>query len=250
MNKYLAAFIFLFCLITAGVNAQEIKTTEGDSLKTVSDSIGKATLVLIDSLPKLKKLNPQTEWSFGLNGGYSYRLPNAGTRSDTPYSKYLRGLKTGFSIGADGHKFIWPRVGLGLKYNFYKSKGDYNAGFADNISIQFIGPSFIYQSPFENGKTSVLAGFAMGYQSYKNKARAYAEDFTLKGSATGWAVSLGLEQKLSDHLAINLSGACYLGTSYKFRKKMAGQTETIKLSRENFEDLSRIEITLGLKFLR
>ena len=249
MNKYLAAFFFLFSLVTAGANAQEIKTAEGDSLKIVSDSIEKTAALQIDSSSEQKSITPQSVWSFGLNGGYSYRLPNAGTRSDTPYSKYLRGLKTGFSIGADAHKFIWPRVGLGLKYNLYKSKGDYNTSFADNISIQFIGPSFVYQSPFENGKTSVLAGFAMGYQFYKNKARAYGEDFTLKGSATGWAVSLGLEQKLSDHLALNLSGACYLGTSYKFRKKMAGQTETIKLSRENFEDLSRIEITLGLKFL-
>lgn len=249
MNKYLAAFFFLFCLIITGANAQEFKTEEGDSLKIVSDSIDKILPVQTDSLPGHKNIKPQSTWSFGLNGGYSYRLPNAGTRSDTPYSKYLRGLKTGFSIGADAHKFIWPHIGLGLKYNLYKSKGEYDVDFSDDISIQFIGPSFVYQSPFENGKTSVLAGFAMGYQSYKNKARAYGEDFTLKGSATGWAVSLGLEQKLSDHLALNLSGACYLGTSYKFRKKMAGQTETIKLSKENFEDLSRIELTLGLKFL-
>lgn len=250
MNKFLAVFFFLFCLIAASTKAQEIKTAEGDSLKVVSDSIKKAVPVKTDSLSKLKSINTQSVWSFGLNGGYSYRLPNAGTRSDTPYSKYLRGLKTGFSIGADVHKFLWPHIGLGLKYNFYKSKGEYNSNFSDNVSIQFIGPSFVYQSPFENGKTSVLAGFAMGYQSYKNKARAYGEDFKLKGSATGWAVSLGLEQRLSEHLALNISGACYLGTSYKFRKKMAGQTETIKLSRENFEDLSRIEITLGLKFLR
>ncbi|MBE9461088.1 outer membrane beta-barrel protein [Dyadobacter subterraneus] len=249
MNKYLAAFIFTFCLITANTQAQEIKTAESDSLKVVLDSTDKSLPALTDSLPKPKMTKPQSAWSFGLNGGYSYRLPNAGTRSDTPYSKYLRGLKTGFSIGADGHKFFWPRVGLGLKYNFYKSKGEYDADFSDDISIQFVGPSFIYQSPFENGKTSVLAGFAMGYQSYKNSARAYGEDFTLRGSATGWAMSLGLEQKLSEHFALNLTGACYLGTSYKFRKQMAGHTETIKLTRENFEDLSRIEITLGLKFL-
>lgn len=249
MNKYLAAFFFLFCLIFAGANAQEIKIAEGDSMKVVSYSIEKTLPIQTDSLPKQKKIKAQSLWSFGLNGGYSYRLPNAGTRSDTPYSKYLRELKTGFSIGADAHKFLWPHIGLGLKYNFYKSKGEYNADFKDDVSIQFIGPSVVYQSPFENGKTSVLAGFAMGYQSYKNNARAYGEDYKLKGNATGWAVSLGLEQKLGEHLALNLSGACYLGTSYKFRKKMAGQTETIKLSREDFEDLSRIEITLGLKFL-
>ena len=248
MNKYFAVFSFLFCLTISVLKTYRAVAGESDSLKICQDCSSDMSAVQADSVFSFGKPK-QSDWSFGLNGGYSYRLPNAGTRSDTPYSKYLRALKTGFSIGADAHKFLWPHIGLGLKYNFYKSKGEYNADFSDDVSIQFIGPSVVYQSPFENGKTSVLAGFAMGYQSYKNNASAYGKDFTLKGSATGWAVSLGLEQKLSEHLALNLSGACYLGTSYKFRKKMAGQTETIKLSRENFEDLSRIEITLGLKFL-
>ncbi|MCF0057391.1 outer membrane beta-barrel protein [Dyadobacter sp. CY356] len=249
MNKYSAVFFFLFCSTILALKTYAANMGESDSLRTAWNSSMYISDAQADSVTGPGK-STESDWSFGLNGGYSYRLPNAGTRSDTPYSKYFRELKTGFSIGADAHKFLWPHIGLGLKYNFYKSKGEYNADFSDDVSIQFIGPSVVYQSPFENGKTSVLAGFAMGYQSYKNNARAYGKDFTLKGNATGWAVSLGLEQKLSNHLAINLSGACYLGTSYKFRKEMAGQTETIKLSRENFEDLSRIEITLGIKFLQ
>lgn len=237
MKKYFTAvFCFLF-LLSGAARALEAGPSEADSLKFVVDSIN------------LQKNTARMRWSFGLHGGYSYRLPNAGTRSANPYSRYLKKLKTGYAAGAEAHRFFWPRVGLGLKYNIYKSEGKFDIANKDNIAIQFIGPSAVYQSPFANGKTSVLAGFAMGYQSYKNKGRAAGENFILKGNATGWAVSLGLEQKLSSHLAINLSGACYLGTVYKFERKSANRTETIKLSDEKFENLSRAEVTLGLKFL-
>jgi opacity protein-like surface antigen len=239
MNKYLIATFIFFYLLSGVAKAQDIKSAEGDSLEFITDSV---------SLQK--PLENRTKWSFGLNGGYSYRLPNAGARSATPYSRYLKELKTGYSIGADAHRFFWQHVGLGLKYNIYKSKDVFNKTTKDNISIQFVGPSVIYQSPFPNGKTSVLAGFAMGYQSYKNKGRSAGENFSLKGNATGWALTLGLEQKLSGHFAINFSGACYLGTTYKFKKEAVGRTETIKLSSEKFENLSRAELTLGLKFLR
>jgi opacity protein-like surface antigen len=239
MNKYLTIFFFLFCLLTGVARAQDIKSAEGDSLEFITDSVS------------LQKPFPtRAKWSFGLNGGYSYRLPNAGARSATPYSRYLKELKTGYSIGADAHRFFWQHVGLGLRYNIYKSKDVFNTATKDNISIQFVGPSVVYQFPFPNGKTAVLTAFAMGYQSYRNKGRSNGEDFSLKGNATGWALTLGLEQKLSDHFAINISGACYLGTTYRFKRETAGRTETIKLSNEKFENLLRAELTLGLKFLR
>jgi len=239
MNKYLFASFFFLNLLSGVVKAQDIKSTEKDSLEFITDSVSQQN-----------KGITRAKWSFGLNGGYSYRLPNAGTRSATPYSRYLKKLKTGFSVGVDAHRFIGRHVSLGFKYNIYKSEGKFNAANKDNISIQFVGPSIVYQSPFLNGKTSVLAGFAMGYQAYKNKARSAGEAFSLKGNATGWALTLGLEQKLSDHFALNLSGACYLGTVYQFKKEAAGRTETIKLSSEKFENLSRAELTLGLKFLK
>jgi opacity protein-like surface antigen len=239
MNKYLTISFFLFCLLTGIAHAQDIKSAEGDSLEFITDSV---------SLQK--PLETRAKWSFGLNGGYSYRLPNAGARSATPYSRYLKELKTGYSIGADAHRFFWQHVGLGLRYNIYKSKDVFNTATKDNISIQFVGPSVAYQFPFPNGKTAVLTAFAMGYQSYRNMGRSNGEDFSLKGNATGWALTLGLEQKLSDHFAINLSGACYLGTTYKFKRETARRTETIKLTSEKFENLSRAELTLGLKFLR
>jgi len=245
MNKYFAIIIFLLCSFIEPVMAQGDTSFIGqDSVQVSRDS----SKIARDEKTGVMKTQDKKIWIFGLNGGYSYRLPNAGARANMPYSKYLRELKTGYSIGADIHRVFWPHVSLGLKYNFFNTRGTFDSKNKDNITIQFVGPSVVYQYPFENKTTSVLAGFAMGYQAYANKGMAASKDFKTKGNATGWAVSLGLEQKISNHFALNVSGACYLGTSYKFRKESGGKTETIKLSDEEFENLSRVEITLGLKF--
>lgn len=245
MNKYLSVVVILFCLIVCRAHAQDNMLVSNRA--AVADNTG-SFAQKADSVAEGKTPAIETKWSFGLNGGYSYRLPNAGTRQNTQYSKHMKKMKSGLSIGADLHRYLWPRIGLGLKYNFYNTRGTYGTKTADDIKIQFVGPSVVYQYPFQNNTTSVLTGFAMGYQSYGNKGKANGEDFKLRGNAMGWAISLGLEQRLSNHLALNLTGACYLGTSYKFRKESGGTTETIKLSKEKFEDLSRAEITLGLRF--
>ena len=245
MTKYFAAVVFLFCLNFGQVKAQDSTLIQKDSPFLKADSV---STEFADSAKTDKKDSFFKVWSFGLTGGYAYRLPNKGTRTNDPYSRYLKKMKTGYSVGADVHRYLWPNIGLGLKYNIYKSQGTYDSKNKDDITIQFVGPSAIYRYPFKNNTTSVLAGFAMGYQSYSNKGKSAAESFKTKGNALGWGVSVGLEQKLSNHLALNITGACYLGTSYKFRKEIGGVTETIKLSREKFEDLSRAEITLGLKF--
>ena len=248
MNKILAAVVFLVFVVSGSLIAQDTTgVLKADSADIAVDS----AVVVTKQIDTVKiKIQPvfARKWAFGLSGGYSYRLPNKGARTNAPYSKYLRNLKSGYSIGADLHRLFWQQVGIGLKYNIFKSQGDYDQKNGDDISIQFVGPSVVYQYPFKNNTTSVLAGFAMGYQSYKNSGISAGKDFTNKGNAMGWAVSIGLEQKLSSHFALNISGACYLGTSYEFKREMGGVTETIKLSKEKFEDLSRVELTLGLKF--
>jgi opacity protein-like surface antigen len=243
MNKYLTGTVIFLCLIVFRVNAQDNSPIANRMpVDTAGSELELGAVAGGENNTFLKK------WSFGLNGGYSHRLPNAGTRMDTPYSKHMKKMKAGLSLGAELHHYFWERIGLGIKYNFYNTRGTYGKRTADDIKIQFVGPSVIYRYPLENKTTSILTGFAMGYQSYANDGKVNDNDFKLRGHATGWAVSLGLEQRLSNHLSLNLTGACYLGKSYKLRKESGGVTETIKLTKETFEDLSRAEITLGLRF--
>ena len=190
------------------------------------------------------------EWRFGINGGYAYRLFRPRLQS-TPYElKYIDELKSGYSFGADAFYFPWQKVGLGLKYDVYKSKGERDIRTKNDISIQFIGASAAHRMLFQNKKTVVVTAFWLGYQPYQNVTRSVGQDYTLKANTMGWGVSIGLSHVITEKLALNFGASCHMGTVYKFRKEAKGRTETINLSKDNFEDLSRAELTIGLKFLQ
>ena len=190
------------------------------------------------------------KWRFGINGGYAYRLFRPQIKS-TPYElKYINELKSGYSFGADAFYFPWEKVGLGLKYDVYKSKGERDIRTKNDISIQFIGASVAHRMLFQNKKTSVISAFWAGYQPYRNVTRFVGQDYALKANTMGWGVSVGVEHSLGKKLALTAGASCFMGSIYKFKKETNGKTEMINLSKDTFEDLSRAEFTIGLKFLK
>ena len=194
--------------------------------------------------PDLKK------WQFGLNSGYAYRLFKPKISSTDYELAYLNDLKSGFGMNAEAFYFPWKKLGFGVKYDLYKSKGERDLRTKDNITIHFLGGAISHKKTFQNKKSSVISSFWLGYQPYKNKARYVGQVFTLKANTMGWGVSLGLSHVITEKLALNFGASCHMGTVYKFRKEAKGRTETINLSKDNFEDLSRAELTIGLKFLQ
>ena len=196
----------------------------------------------------VKKILP--EWRFGINGGYAYRLFRPRLQS-TPYElKYIDELKSGYSFGADAFYFPWQKAGFGLKYNVYKSKGERDIRTKNDISIQFIGASAAHRMLFQNKKTVVVTAFWLGYQPYQNVTRFVGQDYTLKANTMGWGVSVGVYHPLGKKLAISAGLSCFMGSIYKFKKEIKGRTEIVNLSKDSFEDLSRAEFTIGLKFIK
>lgn len=203
------------------------------------------TIIVGDGVkPKLSK------WQFGVNGGYAYRLFKPRIKS-TPYElKYVNELKSGYSLGAELYYFHWQKVGFGLKYDVYKSKAERDIRTKNDITIQFLGPSVVHRTIFPSQKTSILSAFWLGYQPYKNVAKFIGQDYTMKGRTMGWGVSVAIDHKITEKLAINFTAACFMGSIYKYKKEIKGRTETVNLSKDSFEDLSRAEFTVGLKFLK
>ena len=194
--------------------------------------------------PKLSK------WQFGINGGYAYRLFKPRIKSTSYELKYIDELKSGYSYGAELYYFHWKKVGFGLKYDVYKSKAERDIRTKDNITIQFLGPSVVHRKVFPNQKTSILSAFWLGYQPYRNVARYIGQDYVLKGRTMGWGVSVAIDHKITEKLALNFGASCFMGSIYKYKKEIKGRTEMVDLSKDNFEDLSRAEFTIGLKFLK
>ncbi|TDE16416.1 hypothetical protein [Dyadobacter psychrotolerans] len=192
----------------------------------------------------------QHRWQFGINGGYSYRLFRSKIGA-TPYElRYTDEIKSGYSVGAEMFYFPWNQVGFGVKYDIYKSKAERDIRTRDDIAIQFFGASVAYRMNIVDNKTILQTAFWAGYQPYKNAARHIGQDYKLDAQTMGWGVSLGVDRRISKSIALSLAGSCFISSAYKLQRDYKGRTETVNLARENFEDLSRAQITFGIKFLR
>ena len=203
------------------------------------------TLIVGDVVPAVI-----SKWQFGINAGYAYRLFKPRIKA-TPYQlKYIDEIKSGYSFGFDVYYFHWKHVGVGFKYDIYKSRGVRDFRTKDDITIQFLGLSVAHRAFLLNDRTSLISAFWLGYQPYRNKAMFVGQNYTLNANTMGWGVSVGVDQKISPKLAIGLTGSCFISSAYKVSKQFKGVTETINLPTGIFEDLSRVELTLGLKFVK
>lgn len=235
-----------------------------DQIKNAAPAVQESTNTPIVNTSVVKTLvaEPETKntanldstqwprWQFGVNGGYGYRLFRA-RKEATPYElKYIDKIKTGFSFGTDLFYFPWKSVGFGVKYNMYRSKAERDIRTADDITLQFLGASVAHRKIFTNQKTAIISAFWAGYQPYKNVARHLGQSYTMKANTMGWGISVGIDHKITPKLALSLTGNCFMGNIYKFKRDSKGQVENVKLPYDAFEDLARADITLGLKFLK
>jgi hypothetical protein len=190
------------------------------------------------------------KWQTAISGGYGYRLFRSAV-SATDYEKlYDQKRKPGISAGANAFYFPWKNVGFGVRYDFFNNRAERDIRTRDNVTIQFLGIGVAHRKAILSGSTSILSSFLLGYQPYKNTARYVGQDYVLKANTMGWALSVGVDQRIGKNIALGLAGNLLMGNVFKFHKSYKGRTETVNLSHHELEDLSRASLTLSLKFLQ
>ncbi|KAA0989474.1 porin family protein [Dyadobacter aurulentus] len=187
-------------------------------------------------------------WQFGLNGGLAKRLFRSGIIASSAEEKYMDDLKSGISFGANASYFLWRQVGFGLVYDRYQSKASAADGLSENVLIQHLSGSVIHRAVLKSLKTSVISSFMLGYQPYHNKASVDAEHLNFSANTMGWGLSVGIERRLGNRFALNLTGSAMMGAVYRLKKETAFNTSTLHLSKDDHVDLSRASLTLGLRF--
>jgi hypothetical protein len=228
MNKYFPFLLLIFCLSWLPLSAQVEWRKEPEEAHQE------------EVFPK---------WSFGLNGGYGYRLFRSGRRLNASNQNYIKNLKSGIAFGGEVSYFKWKRVGFGLKYERYQSKAGDDKDLSEDVTVQHFSGSLIHRTFLENNKSTVLASFLLGYQPYQNKTVAGAEQFTFTGKTMGWGFSVGIEHRLTNKFALNLTGSAMMGAVYRLKRETEINTEVLRLSKDNSVDLSRVSLTVGVRFL-
>ncbi|MDR9373949.1 MAG: hypothetical protein RI842_02115 [Schleiferiaceae bacterium] len=211
-------------------------------------------------LGEVKKKNGYSDFRIAISGGYSYRTAKVSPIVPIVFEDYVRGLKSGYHIGADFTYYSTEPLGFGLKcYLFNASNYKANVSFedeygnqmrgdmSDDLTITFIGPTLSTRLLSHDKSGAFLMNLSVGYMGYTNDAfLIYPMEIT--GNTLGLSFDLGYDFELVDNLTLGFQLSYLTGTLTDYRLKYGSTIEYIKLNKDEYESLNRIDLSFGLRF--
>lgn len=216
---------------------------------------------------KFNYYRPFTEyqkWVFSINGGYSQRLAEISKNLPSNYGKHIEQLKKGYHCELDFSYYFSEHLGLGTKYSIYQSSNSqtirepdyyfenyYNSYkdvyVKDEHTIPYIG--FMFSTRFYGAKKrgTLLVNYSAGYLGYSDEGIYANKSFTIKGKTLGLALDLGYDYWILRNTALGIRISLTYGNIKEYTQKTNATKEKIKL-KDEYEGLSRIDISAGLRF--
>jgi hypothetical protein len=155
-------------------------------------------------------------------------------------------MKSGYTLGGDIHYYVSQPLGIGVKYS-YNAYQYTETDFEDHVRMNYVALStqnrLILRSDNE-----VLLGLNMGYQSYRDRLNSLGTELNIDGGTVGLGLEVGYAVKLAKASKLLLNLSLLTSTITKINVESGGQKETVKLEKDEFEGLGRIEVTIGLLF--
>jgi len=175
---------------------------------------------------------------------------------------YYNDLKLGIYGSGDITFMVTPGIGAGLRYKFFYTDAGVEGLFdphdglyliygtySETIYVNFAGVSLFYTEPLgRSQKFSVYASWATGLTLYRNEAETFQGNILITGNALGMDRALGLEYLISPSIAVGAELSAFNSLLRKIEMTDGTNTETLELEEENIENLSRFELSLGVRF--
>jgi hypothetical protein len=207
-----------------------------------------------DDYPKIR---------LALQGGWSYRTAGVSKDVQPILRDYLKGLKSGYNYGANATFFFSRAFGVGIEYNSFHCKNQLDGliiidtvtkkkrtgSLEDNITINFFGASITGREVF--GRTdnfNAWGSFSLGYISYKDDG-VTIDPIYITGWTVGVGTSLGLDVALSKEISIGAQVSYLRGVLLSATYTYPAGTSTIDFEDGKGEDISRIDVSGGLRLL-
>jgi hypothetical protein len=197
----------------------------------------------------------------GADGGWSYMTAKVSSSVPADFRDYIGELKSGYHFGGDASYFTSESVGFGLRYSLFRTSNEIDnitaidpvsgqtrtGRLKDDVTIHFIGPTVCTRMSSANKKANFGSDLSLGYLAYKNNATVI-DDFTLKSAAMGFMWKVNVDFALDKDLALELAFAYTAGTLNHYEFDYGNQTTTVKLDKDNLENISRIDLSVGIRW--
>lgn len=185
-------------------------------------------------------------WRLAFNAGWSRRLASLPDGLNSQQTEYLKKLKNGFNISADASYFFTEMLGAGLKYDLFKASNTSSFG-EDNIAITFVGPAFTLRLLNQSKTSSWYMNYALGFMGFKDRGKESGQPVTIKGSTLGFTMDIGYDIAISKNWAAGIQLSLLSGILTEYDKTENGITQKVKLAKEQYEGLGRLNISIGLR---
>jgi hypothetical protein len=197
---------------------------------------------------------------FSFFGGYSYLFSKYSALS-SDFDDYMKELKSGYHFGADFTVFFSETLGAGLKYYLFRTANSIDNVFvkynnastrhgtvSNNIATSYFGPSFTIRLLNGNKTGALMLSFSLGYVEHKDKF-VLIDHHTLNGSTMAVVYDLGYELKISKNVFIGIQASLLEGLLSSYKLSDGGRGKTIKMESEQYLNLTRLDISAGIRIL-
>lgn len=207
---------------------------------------------------------------FGLSGGAGYLIGSTQNAEDQMVSQgftteqaesYYNDMKLGVSAIADLYFLIPSNYGIGIKYKLFSNSSStegfidpqdgvhlYYTTYKEKIYVNFAGASFFYQETIGSQKSFVLSSsLSFGLTTYRDEAEYLHGYYLLTGKNAGMDLGIGLEYFLTSRISLGADLSLFYSSIRKIKITDGATTSTIELDKENYENLSRIDLSAGIR---
>lgn len=218
-----------------------------------------------DTLEELANI-PKKDYSnyrVAINYGLGYMLAPLSDDISNDLAPYFIDLKSGSLFSGDVAYFFSSYLGIGLKYTQFNTVNSKypiyeiddrtditlrTGSMSDDISIVFVGPYISTRVPSMYRNDAFLMNLSLGYMGYRNDKVVF-DDFLLKGKTIGLSLDFGYDIGFSKNIAMGIQLSLYSGYLSKYVMTDNLGSRTIILGEEQYESLSRLDLTIGLRFM-
>lgn len=189
----------------------------------------------------------KTNMRLAFDVGLGYRISEA---ADGLPSSFVRDLRTMFHFGAGFHYFLPNNQGIGAKFNIVQNnvEGTFPVigSTMHDITIQYVGLSFLNRRLLSGKGTNFYYGFSVGLLTYDNNLIENGSIFIIEGKTFGVGLEIGYDLAVQGSMLIGANLSATIGTLEDYNINGISSNAI----RAPSEPLNRIDLTIGIRFTR
>jgi hypothetical protein len=206
----------------------------------------------------------------GLGGGLGYRYVSSKTAeeqlvnngfTEAESHSYYNGLKFGRLASADVTYLFSPTWGLGLKYKFFNNSSSqkgfidphdqlnlYYGKVSENMFVNFVGVSYYAQTWLGvQNRLKFNSSVSIGMASYRDESSILYTNVLITGSSIATDCSIGVEYFLRKNFSLGIDLSAFFSTMKEYKLTDKTSTTTTKLNADEYDNISRLDLSIGAK---